>query len=130
MKLLLKFCQYCMQSQEGFDHVASQSLKIQAKLLSRHHCPGKKHFFLSLVSKMTNFDILFFFPVYESEILTDLTVAKCRTTFEMGKKVKQLYHQRSRNLQKFFFSWFSTCLKPDMFNRMGLTSTRFGNLLS
>ena len=110
MKLLLKFRQYCMiltavpgrfrprgiSVSENASEVAVKTIIVQEKNPS---------FYSPLFPKRKNL-IYCFFPVYESEILTDLTVAKCRTTFEMGKKVKQLYHQRSRNLQKFFFRDF------------------------
>ena len=107
MKLLLKFRQYCtiLTAVPGkFRPRGIAFTENTSKVAVKTSLSRKKALLPPLLGFQNDkFDILFF-PVYESEILTDLTVAKCRTTFEMGKKVNQLYHQRSRNLQKFFFS--------------------------
>ena len=131
MKLLLKLRQYCMILAAVPGRFRPRGIAITQKTskVAEKTSSSRKNTLLPLLLGFQKHKLNLihcFFPVYESEILTDRTVAKWETTFEMREKIKQLYHQRSRNLLKFFFRDFFTYLKQVMFNRMGFTFTRFG----
>ena len=103
MKLLLKFRQYCMILTAVPGRFRPRGIAVTENTSKGKDIIVQEKTLLPLLgSRNDKFDILFF-PGLRKR---DFDGPKCRemqTTFEMGKKVKQLFDQPSRNLQKIFF---------------------------